>query len=360
MKLNAQLPINQVSFGQVSTCLLREFFKKEIDLSLFPIGNPDLSCFDLESNFSEWLKFSIENNSLSFSRKDKTFKLWHLNGALESVGDNISLFSFYELDSPTKTEINIVSNINKVFFSNSESVDIFKSNNCNNVHYIPLGFDSLSFKRIDKRYHNDDRIVFNLCGKLEKRKHHEKVLKSWIKKYGNNPKYHLQCAIYNPFLDEKTNLQTVARILDDQKYYNVTFFSHMQKNNLYNDFLNSADIIIGMSGGEGWGLPEFHSVALGKHSVILNAHAYKDWANKDNSTLIEPLKQKISAEDGIFFRKNAYYSQGNIYDFNPDDFIDGCEIAISKVEKNKLNKSGLELQNKFTYEKTLNKILELI
>ena len=51
----------------------------------------------------------------------------------------------------------------------------------------------------------------------------------------------------------------------------------MPTNTAYNDYLNSGDIIIGMSGGEGWGLPEFHSVALGKYGIILNAHAYKEF-----------------------------------------------------------------------------------
>ena len=56
-----------------------------------------------------------------------------------------------------------------------------------------------------------------------------------------------------------------------QKFFNVNFFGYMAKNTLYNDFLNSADVILGMSGGEGWALPEFQSVAMGKHAVILNA-----------------------------------------------------------------------------------------
>ena len=67
----------------------------------------------------------------------------------------------------------------------------------------------------------------------------------------------------------------------------LNFLGMMQKNSLYNDFLNSGNIILGMSGAEGWGLPEFQSVALGKHAVILNASAYKDWATEENSVMVE-------------------------------------------------------------------------
>ena len=129
----------------------------------------------------------------------------------------------------------------------------------------------------------------------------------------------------------------------------------MQDNELYNDFLNSADIILGMSGGEGWGLPEFQSVALGKHAVILNASGYTSWANEDNSVLVEP-SGKIEAYDNMFFNKGQPWNQGNIHDFNEDVFLDACEKAIERFRDNKENEKGLELQKEFTYEKTWNLI----
>ena len=130
----------------------------------------------------------------------------------------------------------------------------------------------------------------------------------------------------------------------------------MGQNKIYNDFLNSSDIVLGMSGSEGWGLPEFHSVAMGKHSVIMNAHGYKSWANKDNSILVEP-HSKIEAYDGMFFHKGLPYNQGNIYDFNEEDFINGCELAIKRVENDKVNKEGLKLQEEFTSEKFIENIV---
>jgi hypothetical protein len=132
----------------------------------------------------------------------------------------------------------------------------------------------------------------------------------------------------------------------------------MGKNIMYNDYLNSGDIIIGMSGGEGWGLPEFHSVALGKHAIILNAHAYKDWANKDNSVLVNPCG-KIEAFDNMFFHRGQPFNQGSIFDFDADDFINACELAIDRVNKNRINSEGLKLQEEFNVEKMADKILEI-
>ena len=105
----------------------------------------------------------------------------------------------------------------------------------------------------------------------------------------------------------------------------------MPQNKVYNDYLNSADIVLGMSGGEGWGLPEFHSVGLGKHAVILNATSYKEWANTDNAVMIEP-SGKTEIYDNKFFIKGAPFNQGSIFDFNEDEFIAGCEKAIENYE----------------------------
>ena len=125
---------------------------------------------------------------------------------------------------------------------------------------------------------------------------------------------------------------------------------------MYNDFLNSADVVLSMSGGEGWGLPEFHSVAMGKHSVTLNASGYKQWANEENSVLVNP-SGKVPVYDGMFFHEGQPYNQGNIYDFEEDAFIAACEDVIKRVEQNRVNEAGLKLQEELSYEKTVNQIL---
>ena len=112
-----------------------------------------------------------------------------------------------------------------------------------------------------------------------------------------------------------------------------------------------------MSGGERLAIPEIHTVAIRKHSVILNSSAYKKWADESNSVLINP-NGKTPVYDGMFFHEGAPYNQGNIYDFDEDEFIAGCEKAIERVKDSRVNNEGLLLQEKFTYEKTTDAILE--
>lgn len=131
----------------------------------------------------------------------------------------------------------------------------------------------------------------------------------------------------------------------------------MDTNILYNDYLNSNDIIIGMSSAEGWGLPEFQSVCLQKHAVMLNAHSYKDWANKENSVLVNP-SQKIPCYDGVFFNEGQEFNQGSYFDWNEEEFISACEQAEKRFISNPDNEEGKKLVEKFTWQKTVKIILD--
>ena len=359
------LPINSTSFGQASLAIFKEIYKRDYNPCIFVQGgSADLSVFEVDTPFADWLNKNINRASQDHKRSDKLFSLWHLNGSLSSYSNKTYLFTFYELDSPTAIERNIAKNQEKVFVSSKFTQDRFEDLGATNVEYIPLFFDKDNFHVIKendkpKQYFDDGRITFNVVGKFERRKHHQKIIQAWIKRFGNDRKYFLQLSIYNNFLKSEDNDKIVNTLTQGDAYFNVKPLLYMAKNSLYNDYLNSADIVLGMSGGEGWALPEFHSCALGKHAVVLNAHAYKSWANDKNSILVSP-SGKTTAEDNMFFKPNTPFNQGKIFLWDEDAFINGCEKAIERVENNRVNEEGLKLQEDFTVEKTVDKILEFV
>ena len=51
MNYALNLPINTVSFGQVSVALLREIYKKEHQPCLFPIGNLEINAQKEDKDF---------------------------------------------------------------------------------------------------------------------------------------------------------------------------------------------------------------------------------------------------------------------------------------------------------------------
>jgi hypothetical protein len=357
-KLTFNLPLNLTSLGQVSFSILREVYNRKIDINLFPIGNIDIGTQKNDNDFVAWLQKSISSSNKDHNKKTPIFKLWHLNGSLESYSNKQVLFSFYEVDSPTSTEINIIKNNEKVLFSSNYTVSLFKSLGLENVDFIPLAFDSTHFQEVPKR--NIKAIQFGLFGKLEpQRKRHLKTISLWAKKYGNNPNYNLNCAVFNHFLEPQMQSQIISQALGGQNYFNINFLNYMPSNEMYNDLLNNTDIVLAMSGGEGWGLPEFQTVALGKHCLGLNAHAYKDWMNKENSVLIDPIG-KIPCYDNIFFKEGIDFNQGNIFDWSEEDFLNGLDLVESRYKNNPVNTQGLKLQKEFTYSKMVDSILDIM
>ena len=355
MELAFHLPINSVSFGQASLAILREAFRRKLEPYIFPVGEVDLSAQKDDKDFNAWLKICLEKAVKSHDRKTPIFKLWHLNGSLESYSEKQVLLTYYELDSPTPYELNIAKNNARILFSSQYSCNIFSDNGVQS-EFIPLGFDTHNFYPTNREYFQDGRITFNLVGKFEKRKHHQRILKLWADKYGDDKRYFLNCALYNHFFKPEENISLVAQTLGNKRYFNINLLGYMPKNELYNDYLNAADIVIGMSGGEGWGLPEFQSICLGKHSIILDCNGYKSWANEKNSILVKP-NGKIPAADGKFFTSGGPFNQGNIFDFKDEDFLEACSKAIETVKANPLNQEGLKTANKFNYSETLDHIL---
>ena len=357
MKLIFNTPINDLSFGNVGLNILREFYKQQDKVVIFPIGDPNFSAYDkIDKDFAKWINNSIKYRFHNLNKDYPTLTLWHLNGSEKFIGKNNTLFTFHELDDLTFSEKKVSEFQDNVLLSNPESVSIFKENGLNNVKQLNIGFDP-DFHVIDKEIVKG-KVHFTLSGKFEKRKHTKEIIKSWLKKFGNDNRYMLSCCITNPFLKEEQQKQLLASILDNKHYSNINFIPRLKTNSEVNHFLNSSHIdLTGLSGGEGWNLPAFNATCLGKWSIVCNHSGHKAWATKDNSILIEP-DEKEDVYDGLFFSKGSNWNQGRIYKFNEAKAVSAMEKAISM--HGNINQNGLKTAEKFTYEKTVKKIKEII
>ena len=355
MQIVVEAPINSLSFGNVTYNLLRQFWRRGIDVLLFPISaNMDISSYDkMDPLFKKYIENSINNASLKIAKDMPNLKLWHLNGSQSRVTSKQLLYTFYELDEPTNVELNLARLQNKVLFSSNYSNDVFKKNDVN-CDYCPIGFDE-DFHKTDKKYLDEDVIHFGLMGKFEKRKHTEKIIKLWLSKYANNNKYQLTVCVTNPFHKAEEMNQILASVFENKRYTNVNVLPYLKTNSEVNELLNSIDIdLTGLSGAEGWNLPSFNATALGKWSIVLNSTAHKDWANEKNSILIEP-NGKEECYDGKFFLKGQPFNQGNIYTWDSDIVSQAMDKAVSKKGQN--NTEGEKLQTDFSYGKAADRII---
>ena len=355
--LIVSVPINSLSFGNVSINLLREMFKRDLNISLFPIGDVDISTFDkLSQDFISWINKSINTRFQGLCKDTPTFKLWHLRGSESRISSKQYLYTFHEMDLATNVESELCKFQDATIFSSSFSKSVFEKSGCDNVVNIPIGFDE-DFYNTNKNYLQNVK-VFGISGKFEKRKHTEKVIKLWISKYGGNMNYRLHCLVNNPFIPQQEMQSIVQDIFQGQMVDNVTFFNPQKDNSMMNNWLNSVDIdLSGLSGAEGWNLGAFNSTCLGKWSIVLNHTSHSDWATPENSILIEP-NGKDPAFDGRFFNPDDAFNQGSINTFDDNVVLEAFERSefLAKTE----NKKGVELGKEMTYSKTLDQILKVM
>lgn len=358
MRLTFNAPLNSVSFGNVAYNFLREFSKKEVPLDFFPIGDKvDVGAYDkIDKSFAEYLNNAVNRRVLNFNVESKGLKLWHIAGSESRLTRKQALFTFHETTRLTDFETNLLRNQDLVFVSNTFSKKVFESHGLQNVVYVPLGFDE-DFGKTGKTY-LQDKIHFGILGKFEYRKNTARIIKAWLKIFGNNPKYQLSCAISNPFIEKNAFHAEIMSILNGKNYNNINFVPSMNTNSEVNDFLNAVDIDLGgLSGSEGWNLPSFNATCLGKWSVVLNATAHKDWATSENSILVQPSRMK-EAHDGIFFSKGAAFNQGEFFDLSDEEMEQAIELSakFAKVP----NPKGEELVSKFSYQSSVESILRVM
>ncbi len=363
MDLTFNLPINSVSFGVTSIALLREIFKQReenIDNSpaLFPIGQVDMSAQRQNAEFSGWLQNSINTSVLKHTKDTPVLRLWHILQSLEGVkSNNNALFTFHETSSITEVEKHILNQQDKIFVSSPYTKQVFESGGVTvPVILCPLGFDSFNLHRKNKKYYQDDRIVWGLIGgKMEKRKGTFDILNIWAKKFGNNKNHMLHCLISNNFIDQNIQNQLIGQALEGKHYNNIVFLPTLKTLEEVNDAYNSVDIdLSGLALTEGWNYGYFNSLCLGKQAVALNAHVHKFYGNKDNSIIIEP-NGMIDAEDGFFFKKGNIINIGSWFSWKKDDVASAMDLAIPKAKI--FNENGAKLAKEFSWSNSLNIIV---
>jgi len=351
--------VNNLSFGFVGFNIIKELYRREYPVNILAKGGSlDFSSFDKASDeLKNKIRSNAQNFFSSFNRNNPTLQTWHINGSESHVGAKNNLLTFFELDQLTPSETNILNNHHQIFVTNEEARQTFLDYGVERpVYNIPLGFDKDQFFATGKKYLSNDTTVWAINGKFEKRKKTLETARLWLKKYGNNRNHRLHLHVYNPFFSKEQNQQLLAQIFENKEYWNVSSFHYTTTLSELNDAYNCANIVIDMSGGEGWSLPSFHMTGLGKHAIVLNSTGIKEWAIEDNAVLVQP-NGKEDAEDKVFFHKGQLFNQGNFYTFDSNEFSDKLDIVLKRSLASRVNSAGLEIQNKFTWQNTVDQLL---
>lgn len=371
-RLNFRAPVSVLSLGQVGFNLLRELYRRKVQVAFFP-RDLDLRPFKVDQQFGQWIERAVNTRYAKLDRSVPTLSVWHLAGSEESLSDKQFLLSFHETDSPTESELGVLRRQDHTFFTSSWTVDNFKTYGADNVSFVPLGLDE-DFVPAKHRLIADDKIHWICVGKHESlRKMTDGKIQAWIKRYGGKRGHELTICVHNPFYQRRQRPDGQVEGFDMNDVYarlfggadwmrakphNVNVLPPLRTNAEMLALYQSADLdISGFSRSEGHNIPAHTVTALGKWSIVTNCSAHKDWATKDNAILVEPTGA-IKAQDNFFFRPGEQFSQGNFFDFAPDAF-DQALVEAEKRAKTP-NPAGEALRQTHTYAKTLDTILAKI
>lgn len=356
MEFNFETPINSLGLGQVGFGLLLEMYKRGLRPNLFPIGNIDLSAFDLPEGMGDYINRCASGAIKNIGKKLPSVRWWHIHASHSLLPSNKNiLYSVHETSEITEVERNICNLYDTVLLPSRYSREVFERGGVK-TKYCPNFFDSHHFKKIETQK-QEGVINFCLLGKLEKRKLTHEILATWAQKFGGNPAYRLHAILHNPFLPPDVQQRSIDGIFKGHVPFNINLIPYQQKNAAINELINFSDIGISLSGAEGFDLPAINYLGLGKQHVVLNAHAHKDYCTAENSILVEPNDIR-DIFDGVFFIKGSDYNQGNQFTFDPKDAIGAMELAVDRVKNGIINTEGEKVKGDFSVARTLDIILE--
>lgn len=358
MIFNLEIPINRTGLGQVGFGIAHEMFQRNLKPNLFPISQVDLSPFDTPVGMTEWLQECSNKALETYNNNTPSITLWHIGGSHKKISKKNILWTVHETDRITRVEKNIISQYDKVLVTSNYSKDVFAKSGVE-AAICPNFFDKVHFSNTEVNKKGQDGVVnFGLFGKMEHRKLTIPIMIAWANRFGFNEKFRLNCVINNSFLPEDRQKNIILQAFQGRIPWNFNFIVPQEKNSQINQIHNLIDVdITGLSGAEGWNLPAFHSLALGKQCLFLDAHAHKDYANESNSILVEPSSMN-EIYDGMFFNKGEPLNQGLMYNFSEPDVFKALDrsLEVAKVD----NEEGKKLQQKFTVAKTVDILLNQI
>ena len=347
-KLNMSCPINITGYGITSFNIYKSLRQKNIDIRLFPIGNPVIES----PNFINEIQTDIGKQNI-FSNSDPCFKIWHQFDLATRIGTGKYIaLTFFETDKLKPNEINMINNTDYIFVASQWAKDILLNNGITiPIGISPLGVDPILFNdSINNTVQKDhNKYVFLNIGKWEVRKGHDILIEIFNDAFSDNDNVELWMVNHNPFLNQQEH-NVWNNLYKNSKLGNkIQIFPRIPNHGDVAKIIAMSDCGIFPARAEGWNneVPEFF--ALNKPVILTNYSAHTQYANKDNAFLLE-IDGLTSAKDGKFF--DGYGQWADL----SDKFYEQAVENMRYVYKNNIrnNPNGLITAKNLTWDNTAN------
>lgn len=348
--INLIAPINNLGYGVTGYNILKELYKIDNSLALYPISQPqDFS--------SEELYEAIKNQERCLIDRP-CVKIWHQNDLTTRVGNGKFIgFPIFELTKFNAKEVTSLHHCNKIFVCSKWAKQIILQNTKfkdEDVHIVPLGVDNNIFSPSTNS--GRESTVFLNCGKWEKRKGHDILLECFNNAFSENDDVELWMMCDNPFIGEgnknwqdlykNSKLGSKIRIIPRQKTHQDVM-----------GIMRQADCGVFPSRAEGWNLELLEMMAMGKHVIATNYSAHTEFCNNDNCDMVE-IENLETAFDGVFFDGQCGL-WAEVSNNQKEQIVEHMKKIHTAKQNNELsvNTAGVKTGEKFSWQNSAQELI---
>lgn len=353
--INLVAPINTLGYGVASHNILRELVKRDDNVVLYTIGEPE---------FTDDAIIGSMKNQHNASKNVPILKIWHqhdlhtLPDVIKDVQQPLIGFPIFELDKFSDNEVESMEQCDKIFVCSAWAKDIIVNNtsfNNEDVHVVPLGVDTDIFKPSNLKGRN--KTIFFNCGKWEKRKGHDVILECFNSAFTHSDEVELWMMCDNPFIGpQNTEWQNLYKT-SELGYKVKTIPRQTSHKDVYN-VMAQTDCGVFPARAEGWNLELLEMMACGKDVIATNYSAHTEFCDETNTRLVS-IENMETAYDGVFFDgKKGMWAE--ISEDQKEQIISHMRDVHNAKQEGVLsvNQSGIDTANKFSWENSCQEVID--
>lgn len=352
MNINYAAPINSLGYGQVGFNFLKGLIRKGLNPMLFEIGQIE----QLMPDMSEILKTSFSQNAREIDNNAISLRIWHQNELHARIGNGKHIgFPIFELDTFSAMEKRSLQSCDELMVCSWWAKKVLIDNGIAiPIHVVPLGYDPAIFSSVQGPL-TGPTIFFN-CGKWERRKGHDIILKCFEKAFTVKDNVELWMMCHNPFPQAKGkewealyNSSVMARkirlIPRQDSHKNVAYI------------MSKTDCGVFPARAEGWNLELLEMMACGKHVITTNYSGHTEFTSKEACRLVD-ISHLEKAVDNVWFHGNGNWA--HIGPDQEDQIIAHMRDIHSKksIGELKVNTKAITQAGNFTWDKSTDRLIK--
>jgi len=346
-KLNLMCPLGFTGYG-ITSYNIYKGLREKTDICLFPIGNIQLDSNEYEKQIIEDM-----NKQENFSNDNVCFKIWHQFDLATRIGKNkYAALTFFEVDKLKPKEIGMINNLDLIFVASKWAKEVLINNGIKIPIYIsPLGIDPSKFNNeVNNTVQKDsNKYVFLNIGKWEIRKGHDILLEAFNNAFNEDDNVELWMLNHNPFLSQEENGMWINMYKNSRLGSKIRILPRINSHADVAKLIALSDCGIFPARAEGWNNEVPELFALNKPVILTNYSAHTEYANNENSYLVN-IDSLSPAIDNKFF--DGYGNWAEIGDNQLQQMVEHMRF----VYKNNIrtNPAGLETAKNLTWTNTSN------